>query len=47
MTDAEFLKLPEPPPTLQLETATPEELTALRIRFTNGDYAQIGELDHG
>ncbi len=48
MTDAEFMKLPVPPPTLQLKTATLEELAQLRIKFPAGShYAQIGELDHG
>ncbi len=47
MTDAEFMKLPVPSPTLQLETATSEELAELRILFPSGDYMQIGEPDHG
>lgn len=48
MTDAEFMKLPVPAPTLQLETATPEDLAALREYFPAGNsYAFIKELPHG
>lgn len=48
MNDTDFMKMPVPTPTLQLKTATPEDLAQLRIRFPEGsDYAQIGDYDHG
>jgi len=47
LSDEAIKALTPPPPTLQLETATSEDLAALRIKFPRGDYAQIGELTHG
>ncbi len=48
MTDEEFMKLPEPAPTLQLETATLKDLADLREYFPVGnEHAFIKELPHG